>query len=298
MKSFIKNVARRIRDFLIYPLVKEGAHQAAGALLQLNLKFTYENMRLSGTKLPQLSETGFKAFSQTDEDGILLYIFSIIGTKNRKVVEICAGDGIECNAANLIINHGWTGLLVDGDEKLISHGKTFYANNRNTYIFPPTFVNAWVTRSNVNQIIYENGFAGEVDLLSIDMDGVDYWIWQAIDVTQPRVVVCEYQDIIGLEKSLTVPYNDNFNAYEYPVTRGAPNFAGASLPAFVKLARQKGYRLVGCNRYGYNAFFIKNPVGEKEIPEIPISECFTHPRVIRDMKERFPTVESLPWEEV
>lgn len=130
------------------------------------------------------------------------------------------------------------------------------------------------------------------------MDGVDYWIWDAIKVINPRVVVVEYQDIIGSEKALTVPYSDDFNAYVYPTTLGVPNFSGASLPAFVKLARKKGYRLVGCNQYGYNAFFIKYSFGEKEIPEISVVECFNHPRVIRDMNERFPTVSSLPWEEV
>lgn len=72
----------------------------------------------------------------------------------------------------------------------------------------------------------------------------------------------------------------------------------ASLPAFVKLARQKGYRLVGCNKYGYNAFFIQNSLGKKDIPEIPVIECFNHPRVIWGIKKRFPTVSDLPWEEV
>jgi hypothetical protein len=252
----------------------------------------------SGNSLPGLSEVGFKAFSQADEDGILLYIFSIIGTKNKKSVEICAGDGVECNTANLVIHHGWSGLLVDGDEELVKQGQTFYRNNRLTYVYPPIFVHSWITRDTVNEVIRENGFEGEIDLLSIDMDGVDYWIWESIEAIEPRVVVVEYQDIIGPEKSLTVPYKDDFNAYDYPTTRGMPNFCGASLLAFVKLARRRGYRLVGCNRYGYNAFFIKNPVAEKEIPEISIEECFKHPKVLWGMKERFPLVKDFPWVEV
>jgi hypothetical protein len=77
-----------------------------------------------------------------------------------------------------------------------------------------------------------------------------------------------------------------------------PNFCGASLPAFAQLAKTRGYRLVGCNRYGYNAFFIRNPFGEKEIPEIHIRECFKHPKVLWGMKERFPTVKDFPWVEV
>ena len=270
--NILKKIAFRGREFLIAPLRKDFM-QYPDVAAQLQLKLIYRNLAESEDVLPDLSEVGFKAFSQTDEDGILLYIYSIIGTVNRKSVEVCAGNGIECNTANLIINHGWHGLLVDGNETLVKHGQNFYQTNPHTYVYPPKFVHAWITRDNINRVIRNNGFEGEIDLLSIDMDGVDYWIWEAIEVIEPRVVVAEYQDIIGPEKALTVPYSDDFYAYEYPTTLGMPNFCGASLPAFTKLAKTKGYRLVGCNRYGYNAFFIRNPICENEIPEISIKEC-------------------------
>lgn len=299
MGKSLKTVSRRIRNFLINPLLQGISNvRYPDAATQLQLKFTYRALSESGRTLPSLSEVGFKAHSQTDEDGILLYIFSIIGTLNKKSAEICAGDGIECNTANLIINHKWSGLLVDGNSELVDRGREFYRKNPNTYVYPPKFVNSWVTRDNVNDLISQNGFEGEIDLLSIDMDGIDYWIWKAIGIVKPRVVVVEYQDIIGPDKALTVPYESNFNAYQYPTTNGMPNFCGASLPAFTKLAVQKGYRLVGCNQYGYNAFFIMNPFGEKEIPEISVKECFKHPKVLWGMRERFPTVRDLPWVEV
>lgn len=221
---------------------------------QLVLSLAYKRMGESNTVLPNFNDTGFKVFSQSDEDGKLLYIFSLIGSTNKKIVELCAGNGIECNSANLIINHGWSGLLIDGNENLVKEGMTFYQKNPQTYVYPPTFVHSWITRTNVNTILEENGFQGEIDLLSLDMDGVDYWIWDALTIIDPRVVVVEYQDIVGPDKSLTVPYSDDFNAYQYSTTRGMPNYCGASLSAFVKLAQKKGYRLVGCNRYGYNAF--------------------------------------------
>jgi hypothetical protein len=82
------------------------------------------------------------------------------------------------------------------------------------------------------------------------------------------------------------------------MTLGMPNFSGASLPAFVKLATKKGYRLVGSNRLCYNAFFVLNPLGEKQIPAIDVRECFKHPKVKWGMKERYPTVKDLPWVEV
>lgn len=298
MRSVIKRLAYRGRHFLNATIIESIRTESHDTVSQLQLKLTYQELAKSGGALPSLKEVGFRAFSQTDEDGILLYIFSIIGAANKTSVEICAGNGIECNTANLLINHGWHGLLVDGVEANVKLGRTFYQRNSSTYIFPPAFVHSWITRGNVEELLRKNGFEGEIDLLSIDIDGVDYWIWDAIKVIRPRVVVVEYQDIIGPDRSLTVPYSDDFNAYIYPTTNGMPNFCGASLPAFVKLARKKGYRLVGCNRFGYNAFFVLNPHGERHIPEIDIRECFKHPKVLWGMKERYPTVKDLPWVEV
>jgi hypothetical protein len=299
MTGLLKRLLRRARGFLLqFLLPPDTQNQYPDAASQLQLQMTYRALADSGSPLPGLGQVGFKAYSQTDEDGILLYVFSIIGTTNKQSVEVCAGNGIECNTANLIVHHGWHGLLVDGSQNRIRLGQAFYRHNPSTSVYPPVLVQAWITRDNVNEVISTNGFEGEIDLLSIDMDGVDYWIWQAIHVIKPRVVVVEYQDIIGPDRAWTVPYRDDFDAFEYPTTRGSPNYCGASLPALVKLAREKGYRLVGCNRLGYNAFFIRDPIGERELPGIDLRECFKHPRVLQDMRERFPTVRDLPWVEV
>ena len=294
MNSF-RGLARRIRDFLIFPLLRPSA------IAQLQLKLALKNLTSSPSALDKvynLSEFGFRAFSQDDEDGILLLIFAIIGSGEKRCVEICAGDGRECNTANLIINHGWHGLLVDGDEALVRQGKAFYANEPSTKLYPPVFVHAWITRNNVNEIIAKNHFSGELDLLSLDIDGMDYWVWDAIDVCRPRVVVLEYQDILGPERALTVPYADDFVAWHYSTTDGAPNYCGASLLAFVKLARTKGYRLIGCNRLGYNAFFVRNGLGVQQLPEVDVASCVTHPRVRKGMVQRFPLVKEMDWIEV
>jgi hypothetical protein len=304
MFESLKKLAYRGREFLAAPVVQrlQGIERQVGqrppdAAAQLLLQFTYQEMARSGAALPALRETGFKAYSQTDEDGILLFIFSIIGCADRRSIELCAGDGTECNTANLILNHGWHGLLVDGDERLVRRGTAFFAAHRHTYVYPPVFVHSWVTRDSVNDLLKRNGFEGEVDLLSLDMDGVDYWIWEALDCVSPRVVVLECQDILGPQRAWTVPYSDNFDAYSHSTTAGMPNYCGASLAAFVKLARRRGYRLVGTNRLGYNAFFVRNPLGLAEMPEVGIEECFRHPKVLQGMRERFPLVKDLPWVE-
>jgi hypothetical protein len=275
-----------------------GAPQGPDVATQIQLMLTYRRLVDENRPLPRPSEVGFKCYSQTDEDGILLFLFSVIGVTEKLSVEICAGDGSECNTANLILNHGWHGLLVDGDKSNVERGIRFFARSKHTYVYPPRFVCSWVTRDSVNEILSANGFAGEIDLLSLDLDGVDYWIWEAIEAVSPRVVVVEYQDIIGAERSLTVPYADDFSSRNYPTTNGMPNFSGASLAAFVKLGRRKGYRLVGVNRYGYNAFFVRNGLGDTHLPEIDARSCFGHPKVVSGMRERFPTVKDLPWVEV
>lgn len=264
--------------------------------VQILLSLKYKELLERGTTLPTFQDVELRAFSQNGEDGILLYIFSLIGTTSKKCVELCAADGIECNTANLIINHGWDGLLFDGNEENISRGNRFYSNLKDTCIWPPKLVKAWITVENVNSLILENGFGGEIDFLSLDLDGVDYWIWKAIDCISPRVVVLEYQDIWGSQKAVTVPYQPNFKA-EFNEF-GSPDYSGASLAAFIKLGKEKGYRLVGCQRYGFNAFFIRSGVGEDIFPEIIASQYFEHPKVKFGMENRLPKVLEREWVQV
>jgi hypothetical protein len=237
---------------------------------QILLALKYRELRNGKAPLPSLDEVEFRVFSQHGEDGILLYLFSLIGTTNKKVAEICAGDGIECNAANLIVNHGWSGWLFDGDAGKIRVGRAFYARHLNTLPHPPELVNAWVDTANVNSLVAAQGVAGEIDLLSLDMDGVDYWIREAIAGISPRVIVLEYNARLGPARALSVPYRADF------VAQGG--HWGASLAAFVQLNRQRGYRLVGCDRSGINAFFIRSGIAEDVLPEASPDECFARTR--------------------
>ena len=119
---------------------------------QLLLAIKYKDLKERGTIL-RFDDVEFRNYSQNGEDGILLYVFSLIGTINKKCIEICAGDGLQCNCANLIINHGWTGLLFDGDPGHVSHGQRFYKNHPDTFTYPPRFVKAWITAEHVNELI-------------------------------------------------------------------------------------------------------------------------------------------------
>ncbi|NDJ61548.1 MAG: hypothetical protein GYB67_10515, partial [Chloroflexi bacterium] len=139
---------------------------------QIQLRQHYQALlNTNPALLPALHETEFRIYSQHGEDGIIHYIFSIIGATTKRCVEICAGDGIQCNSANLIIHHGWDGLLFDGDAKNVERGRRFYQVTPDTISYPPVFELAWITRDNINDLIRRAGFAGEVDLLTIDIDG-------------------------------------------------------------------------------------------------------------------------------
>jgi hypothetical protein len=255
----------------------------------------YQKQKADGGPLPAMNDVEFRTFSQNGEDGILWYIFSLIGTHSKTAVEICAGNGIQCNSANLLVNHGWTGLLFDGNEENIAAGKLFYGSNPDTFTYPPRLCHAWLDVDNVNDLISNQGFNGEIDLLSLDIDGIDYWLWKAVTVIRPRVVVAEIQAIWGDSRSVSVPYRADFRA-EY--VDGFGVYSGASLPAFVKLARSKGYRLIGAQRYGFNAFFMRDDVGQDLFPEVSAADCMRHPFVKWAEEKLLPLVATKPWVEV
>lgn len=238
--------------------------------IQQLLHHTYRQLHSEGNPLTELGRAGLRCFSQSDEDGLLLYIFSIVGTTNKRVIEICAGDCIECNASNLIINHGWSGLLFDGSAQNIAEGKRFYEQRRDTCSRPPTLVHAWITAEKINTLVLDHQFGGEIDLLSLDLDGMDYWVWKALTCICPRAIVLEFTALWGPYKAVTLPYNPDFRMN----WQRQPWCHGASLAAFVKLGRERGYRLVGTNRFGFNAFFLREDVGQDLLPEVAPADCF------------------------
>lgn len=141
---------------------------------QIQLLMAYQDRARTNLPLPTFRDAEFRCFSQNGEDGILLLLFAVVGMTNRKCVEMCAGDGMTCNSANLIINHGFDALQVDGVKGNIDRGTKYYETLKDTRLWPPKLVNAWITRENVNSLCAENGMEGEIDLFSLDMDGVDY----------------------------------------------------------------------------------------------------------------------------
>ena len=275
MKKYFKKTARKVLEKILDKLYATRTltekNSPANKISLRHLYNFYQDAINRGHRF-SLSDTGFRNYSQFEEDGILLYIFAAIGMGNRTFIDIGAGDGIKSNCANLAVNFGWKGLFIDGNPENIERGRRYYATNPDTCLYPPTFVNAFVQRENINELIRDNGFAGGVDLLSIDIDGNDYWIWDAINVVEPRVVIIETHIEFGMNP-IVVPYDKD---YSYPGKH--PYYNGASPVAMEKLARKKGYRLVGANNYGFNTIYVKNGIGEDVLPAVTVESILAHPR--------------------
>lgn len=249
--------------------------------------FHYYSDRAKLKEVPQVSETGFRVFSQFEEDGKLLFIFSVLGMTNKTFIEFGSDDGINSNSANLYFHHGWTGLFMDGNSKAIERGKRFFSKFPHPHMFPPKFICTYVNRDNINDLIKNAGFSDEIGLLSIDIDGNDYWVWDAIEQVQPQVVIIETHNEFGME-DIIVPYDEN---YVYPGKH--PVYHGASPLAMTKLATKKGYRLVGANELGYNFIFVKIGLADKLIPEVSIESLLKHPSN-EDARKRFEEIKD--WE--
>jgi hypothetical protein len=293
LKSAAKRLVNRLSRSFGDELQMEfgSSFRSSEAVAQKVLMQQYRLLAARGKEqLPSFDDVGFRSFSEFEEDGILLYLFSLLRPANRVCVEICAGNGRQCMTTNLIVNHGWWGYLFDGSERNVLEGRRFFSNNKDTFLHPPSFNHAWITAENVNEQLTLAGVSGAVDLLSLDIDGMDYWVWNAINVIEPTVVVCETHNVIPAGRALTVPYDPAF-------VGSSEHYRGASLEAMCQLGKQKGYRLVGVHRFGFNAFFVKNGVGDDFFPGVAARECVGDPFSQRRRKD-WPQVESMPWREV
>lgn len=200
----------------------------------------------------------FGIWSQNEEDGVTLAILRDAGCETYTFVELGSGDN-GGNSGFLAAELGWRGLFVDANEELL---KTL----RNAMPSRVAVVQSWIERDTVNALLAEHGISGEIDLLSIDIDGNDYWLWQAIDTVSPRIVIVEYNSVFGSDRAVVVPYDPEFR-WETKDDVGKAYY-GASLQAYTRLANEKGYRLVAVEPRGVNAYFVRNDVA----PNIPLCD--------------------------
>ena len=230
----------------------------------INAKNLINNRNHISTKI---NDFEFSAFSQWGEDGIISYLVENLEIVSNSFIEFGVENYLESNTRFLLINNNWSGLIFDMSKENISEIKKHYYYWRHDL----RAETATITAENINDLIEKNGFKKPIGLLSIDIDGNDYWVWKNLEILDPEIVVIEYNYRFGSEKSVTIPYDPGFDRRK---AHPSMVYYGASLKALVKLAEKKGMKLVATNLAGNNAFFVKEKLLNNIVKEVKISECF------------------------
>ena len=226
-----------------------------------------ENRQLQIIDSKNIKENEFRVFSQWGEDGIIQFLIRNINIPNRIFVEFGVENYTESNTRFLLVNNNWSGLIIDGSLENVNYIKKdpiYWQHNLKV-------VMSFVDKTNINKTIAENGIEGEIGILSVDIDGNDYWVWQSINVINPAIVVAEYNFRFGRDKAVTTPYDPNFVRTQ---AHYSTIYYGASLKALYLLAQKKGYAFVGCNTAGNNAFFVRRDLKPDCIKELTVEEGY------------------------
>lgn len=225
-----------------------------------------ESRQIAEYESKDFLKSQFRVFSQWGEDGLLQYLVSNVKFCNNKFIEFGVEDYYESNTRFLLSNNNWSGLIIDGDLENINKIKKdpiYWSSNLKA-------VNQFITKDNINDIIKSNGFAGNIGILSIDIDGNDFWILKAIDIVRPDLIIIEYNSHFGCDFPLSVPYEENF-------VRSKKHYSniyyGASIRALNELALQRGYYLIGSNDAGNNLFFLRKEI-IGDIKPLSVEEAF------------------------
>jgi len=242
--------------------------------------------------MPGLERYEYSLFSQNGEDGILRHLFSEIGFRSKCFLEF--GFGVtQNNSLRLVLKEHFGGLFIDGSESSV---RQFNAVALACGFSNVQAVNKFLSLENLESTILESKLPREIDLLSIDVDGNDYWFWEGLRCLSPRIVIMEYNASLGPELSLTVPYDPAFDRHQ---KHKSGFYCGASITALERLGKKKGYALVGCDSNGVNAFFVRADCLTSHLPVLsPRSAYRPHKsRVERGYspEEQFRIIKDLPY---
>lgn len=233
--------------------------------LMLNAKKLIETKNLK-KKIDSLNEVEFKVFSQWGDDGIIQWLINNLDIKEKTFVEFGVENYTESNTRFLLMNNNWSGLIMDGSPKKVKqiHNSYYY------WKYDLTAKTAFIDSENINGIIAER-FRNNLGLLHIDIDGNDFWVWKAIDVVLPDIVIVEYNSILGMERAITIPYQKDFNRY---TAHPSCLYYGTSIKALHFLAKEKGYAFIGCNSAGNNAYFVRRELLNENVNEVILEKGF------------------------
>ena len=238
-----------------------------------------EAARVRALPPDRVGDAEFRVFSQFGEDGIIQFLVGHVAVpvESEVFVEFGVESYTEANTRFLLVHDNWRGLIMDGGDAMHEFLRSSGLRWRH-HIDART---AFIDRDNVNDLISGAGVEGDIGLLSIDIDGNDYWVLDAVDAVSPRILVLEYNATFGPEAAVTVPYDPGF-------VRGEKHWTwlywGASLAALTAKAGEKGYALVAVNRAGNNAFYVRRDV-LGDIPELAVADAW-RPSRFRESRDQ------------
>jgi hypothetical protein len=235
----------------------------------------------SRKEISSLQDIEFKVSSQWGEDGIIDWLIeqSQIPCVSQSFIEFGVEDYRESNTRFLLQNRNWRGLVMDGNNTVVRAVR----EDALAAAHDLTVQTSFITRENVNELIANAGFGGDIGLLSIDLDGNDYWVWEAIDVIRPIICICEYNAVFGDMFPICIPYQARFDR---AIAHHSYLYFGASILALQSLAIRKGYRFVGTTSAGNDAFFVREDYA-RQFVEKSLQSIRALPSFFRESRDRF-----------
>jgi hypothetical protein len=272
MKRFIRETLRPLKTWLLRDISQSNRQ----ATLLIGRLASWEVR--SKTSISSIEDVEFKVSSQWGQDGIIDWLIerAAIARHLRTFVEFGVEDYREANTRFLLQNRNWRGLIMDGSTSAAASLK----EDGLAWKHDITAQTSFLTCENINEQIIGGGFRGEIGLLSIDVDGNDYWIWEAIDAINPIVVICEYNAVFGDLHPVSVPYDPAFHRTQKHYSN---LYFGASIAALCQLASRKGYRFVGTTSAANDAFFVRNDYAEKFVDQ-SLQSIYASPSFARESR--------------
>ena len=230
-----------------------------------------------GKASKRLADYEFRIFSQWGEDGIIQHLTKVIDIKNKAFIEFGVQDFSESNCRYLLMKDDWDGFVIDGSSENMTRLRESYYYYKHNLVA----IDAFITKDNINELLARSGFSEDIGILSVDLDGNDYYILQAIKNFQPSILICEYNAVFGPTRKISVPYDPEFIRSR---KHHSHLYYGASLGAMAHLANLKGYSLVGINSNANNAFFVRNDLLNDKVEVVTPEEAFS-PSKFRESRD-------------
>ena len=208
----------------------------------------------------------FKVFSQWGEDGIIQFLVNNLEIRDRAFIEFGVEDFAESNCRFLMMKDQWRGFVIDGSEANIK-------KLQNSYYYWQHHLSAkaaFITSENIAGLLEDSGFPKDLGILSVDIDGIDYYVLEALSDWRPSIIIVEFNEVFGWDRPVTVPYEPSFVRHK----RSSSNiYYGANLPAYLSLLNKRDYALVGTNSVSSNAFFVKRCLLNDVVSYDDLSSC-------------------------